>query len=88
MPQKKNPHWKIIMEAMLKGEVVNRLWAAKQFPIIAQPGNRCNELLRKGIPVQKIMVYENNTKHMDFFLKKDYIQSVKDKLISVKVSPI
>jgi len=73
-----NPQWKRISEAMLNGEVVSRLWAAKQVPIISQPTNRCNELIRKGIPVQKVMIYPENGEHyMSFFFKQEYIDHIK-----------
>lgn len=76
------PQWKRCYRAMLNGEVVSRLWAAKQIPLIAQPGNRCNEMLDRGIPIQKIMVYpEKGNKYMSFFLKQDYIDRVKKALI-------
>jgi hypothetical protein len=73
-----------ILDAMIKGERISRLWAAKQFPIIAQPTNRCNEILAKGIPVQK----KKNGNYMEYFLTPEYIQQVKDKIIDVKYSPI
>jgi len=64
------------LKAMMEGKTVSRLWAAKQKPIIAQPTNRCNELLRSGIPVQKIMMYPSKGSHyMAFFLTMDFINS-------------
>lgn len=73
-----------ILDAMMKGKRISRLWAAKQFPIIAQPTNRCNEILSKGIPVQK----KKNGNYMEYFLEPEYIQKVKDKIIDVKVAAI
>ena len=81
MKRKETPQWKRCYAAMLNGEVVSRKWAAKQTPIISQPGNRCNELLAKGVPVQKIMVYPDKGAHyMAFWFTKEYIQRVTQKL--------
>ena len=69
---------KRILKALLKGETVSRLWAAKQIPLIAQPGNRCNELRADGFPIEKIMVYPKEGAHyMAFFMKSEQIQRVK-----------
>ncbi len=67
-----------ILSAMMRGETVSRLWAANQVPIIAQPGNRCNELKAKGIPIQKNMIYPPNGAHyMAYWLTSDYIANDK-----------
>jgi len=77
----KDKQWKRILRALLNGEVITNLWAAHQVLMIVRPGNRCNEMISKGIPIQKIMIYpENGAHYMTYFLKKDYIQRAKMKL--------
>lgn len=67
-----------VFKAMLEGETVSRLWAAKQFPLVAQPTNRANEIKEEGIPVQKIRVHPiKGATFMTYFLKEEWIKRFK-----------
>ena len=66
-----------ILQALLRGETISRLWASQQTPIIAQPGNRCNELKALGFPIQKIMVYpEKGAHYMAYWISELDMQNL------------
>ena len=72
--------WKRIIKALFRGEHINRLWAANQMPIISQPGNRCNELIMKGLPIEKKMVYTDTSKYMDFWIEPKNLSTLKQQM--------
>lgn len=66
-----------IFEALMSGETVTSLWGLHQFPAIIRVTNRCGELRKKGIPVQKQMVYpEKGANYMAFWIDNSSIRYV------------
>ena len=81
MKSTKKEQWRRIVEAMLNGKEVNRAWASKQSPIIAQTGNRCNELRKKMPGIEKLIVYpEGRPRYVTFWMTPTTIQLYKSKL--------
>ena len=77
----KDAQWRRIFKALLNGEEINRVWASKQMPLISQPGNRCNELIKKGLPIQKTIVYpKGGARYVNFHMTETHINYYKSKL--------
>jgi hypothetical protein len=79
MKTKKVTQKKRVLAALLRGEEINRVWAAKQTPIIAQPTNVCGLLIKDKFPIMKMMVYpEGGGKYMNFWMTQSGIDYVRN----------